>query len=247
MSGHSKWSTIKRQKGAADAKRGAAFTKLGNAIAIAVREGGGGDPESNFRLRLAVEKAREANMPKENIQRSIDRGLGKIGEASLEAAVYEGFGPGGASIIVETITDNSTRTANELRGVFSKNGGSLGTPGSVAYLFSKVGEIEIAGGGGVTFERVFERAVEAGAQDAQEKDGIFWVYTKPTELHQIKAALETAGIGAAEAAVVYRPNRETMVEVGEEDGQRLGKLLGAVDELDDVQEVYVNAEFIEAT
>lgn len=219
MSGHSKWSTIKRQKGAADAKRGNVFTKLSNVIAIAVREGGGGDPDSNFKLRLAIEKARAANMPKDNIARSIDRGLGKGEGANLEQAVFEGFGPGGVAVIVETITNNTTRTAAELRNVFEKNGGHLAGQGAVSYMFIRVGGIE---------NETFEKAVEVGALDFE--DGI--LYTKPEDLHKIGQVLGKTG------SLVFRPNKETMVTVS--DPEKLDNFISLLHDLDDVQEVYAN-------
>lgn len=239
MSGHSKWSTIKRQKGATDAKRGAVFTKLGNVIAIATREGGGGDPDSNFKLRLAIEKARQANMPKENIQRSIDRGLGKGESASLETAVYEGFGPGGVAVIVDTITDNKTRTGSELRNLFEKAGGALGSTGAVSYLFAHVGEIEIAKNG-QTLDSVFEKAVEAGAEDVEENEEYFTVITTTTDLHKVKESLEKAGLTVAESGLVYRPNKETMAMVPADKQEQVQGFLESIDDLDDVQNVFVN-------
>ncbi len=240
MSGHSKWSTIKRQKGAADARRGAVFTKLGNQIAIATREGGSGDVESNFKLRLAVEKARQANMPKENIQRSIDRGLGKGEAAVLETAIYEGFGPGGVAVVVETITDNKTRTASDLRNIFEKAGGNLGSVGSVSYMFTRVGEIEIAKDN-LNLDQVTEKALEADAEDVEENEESFSVFTKPEELHKVQGKLAPQGVAVKEASLVFRPNRETMVVVGEDKREAVEKFLEIVSELDDVQEVYINA------
>ncbi|KKU91875.1 MAG: transcriptional regulator [Microgenomates group bacterium GW2011_GWA1_48_10] len=242
MSGHSKWSTIKRQKGVADAKRGNLFTKLGNAITIAVREGGGGDPNFNFKLRLAVEKAREANMPKDNIQRAIDKGLGKGEGGALETAVFEGFGPAGVAVIVETITDNTNRTAGELRNFFDKHGGSLGGPGSVAYLFKKVGCLRLLGNlGSLSPDEVLEKAAEAGAEDVENGEGEFLVYTKVEDLHRVKERLTEQGLTVASAEVVYRPNRETMVDL-EDSGKRLeiSRFLEGLEELDDVQNVFVN-------
>lgn len=243
MSGHSKWSTIKRQKGATDAKRGAVFTKLGNAIAVATREGGSGDPDSNFKLRLAIEKARAANMPKENIQRSIDRGLGKGEGTALENALYEGFGPAGAAIIVETITDNKTRTGSQLRALFEKHGGTLGGPGAVSYLFTHLGEVEV-GKQGQTFDAVFEKAVEAGAQDVEENPDSFLIYTAAADLHKVKEALDKAGLTVVESSPIYRPNKETMTTVsGPEKKQQLESFLESIGDLDDVQEVYTNVSF----
>ncbi len=211
MSGHSKWSTIKRQKGLTDAKRGNIFTKLSNAISVAVREGRG--------VEQAVEKAKASNMPKDNIQRAIDKGMGKGGADSLETVVFEGFGPGGVAVIVEAITDNNNRTSSEIRNIFSKHGGTLGGPGSVAYMFTRVGEIE---------GETLEKAVEVGALDFE--DGT--IYTKPEDLHRISEVLGKSG------DLIYRPNKETMVQVV--DKEKLEVFLDAIDELDDVQEVYIN-------
>ncbi len=234
MSGHSKWSTIKRQKGATDAKRGAVFTKLGNTIAISVREGGSGDPESNFKLRLAIEKARAANMPKENITRSIDRGLGKGGEAALESALYEGFGPAGAAVLVEAITDNRARTGSELRNIFEKVGGSLGGPGAVSYMFTRVGEIELPKEG-QSFDAVFEKALESGAQDLEETEEGFLVYTKPEDLHKVGEVIGKAG------NLSFRPNKETMMAIADPGKkEQLENFLESLSELDDVQEIYTN-------
>lgn len=230
MSGHSKWSTIKRQKGATDAKRGAVFTKLGNAIAIATREGRGVDQ--------AIEKARAANMPKENIQRSIDRGLGKGEGTALENALYEGFGPAGVAVIVEAITDNKTRTGSQLRSLFEKHGGTLGGPGAVAYMFAQVGEIEV--NKTKTFDEVFEKAVEVGAQDVEENPGSFSIYTGTSDLHKIKEALEKAGLTIIESGLIYRPNKETMAAVTPDKQAQVESFLEAIDELDDVQNVFVS-------
>jgi YebC/PmpR family DNA-binding regulatory protein len=213
VSGHSKWATIKRDKGANDAKRGAIFTKLGNAITIAVRQGRG--------LPLALDKAKAANMPKENIQRALDRGEGKLAGQQLVESTFEGFGPGGVAIIIETISDNNTRTAQFIPTVFEKNGGHLATPGSVSYLFSRVGAIE---------EQTLEKAMEVEALDFDEGT----IYTKPEDLHKISEALGKQG------SLIYRPNKETLVNLNPEDQEKLEKLLEAIDDLDDVQEVYVN-------
>lgn len=228
MSGHSKWSTIKRDKSANDAKRGAMFTKLANAITVAVRQGRG--------LALALEKAKAANMPKESIQRAIDRGEGKLTSQQLVEAVFEGFGPGGVAIIVETISDNNTRTAQKLHSVFADHGGRLGTPGSVSYLFSRVGVIEIAKDG-KNFDEVFAQAVEAGAEDVEETEESFLVYTKAEELHRVAEKL------GAQGKLIYRPNKETIVNLTTEDHEKLQELLEAIEELDDVQEVYCNVIF----
>lgn len=237
MSGHSKWSTIKRQKGVTDAKRGAAFTKLGSQIAIAAREGGSGDIQTNFKLRLAVEKAKEANMPKENIQRSIDRGLGKGDAAVLESAVYEGYANHGVAVIVDAITDNKTRTGNEVRNLFNKSGGNLGNPGSVSYLFKRVGEIAIAKDG-LTIDQVFDKALEAEAEDVQEDDESFLIITKPEDLHKVKERLSNFKITSAE--IIYSPNPETEISLDDEKKQVVSNFLETLSDLDDVQGVYAN-------
>lgn len=237
MSGHSKWSTIKRQKGVTDAKRGAAFTKLGSQIAIAAREGGSGDIQANFKLRLAVEKAKEANMPKENIQRSIDRGLGKGDAAVLESAVYEGYANHGVAVIVDTITDNKTRTGNEVRNLFNKSGGNLGNPGSVSYLFKRVGEIAIAKDG-LTIDQVFDKALEAEAEDVQEDDESYLIITKPEDLHKVKERLSNFKITSAE--IIYSPNPETEISLDDEKKQVVSNFLETLSDLDDVQGVYAN-------
>ena len=215
MSGHSKWSTIKRQKGANDTKRGAVFTKLANAITIAVKR--------SHNLAIALEKAKQANMPKDNIQRAIDRGEGKLEGSQLTENIYEGFGPGGVAIIIETISDNNTRTVNELRNIFNKMGGNLGSLGSVSYLFTRVGEIE---------GETFEKALEVEALDFE--DGI--LYTKPEDLHRIGEILGKTG------SLIFRPNKDTMIQVG--DPTKLHALLDAIDDLDDVQEIYTNVQIL---
>ncbi len=227
MSGHSKWSTIKRQKGVTDAKRGNLFTKLSNAITIAVREGGGGDPSSNFRLRLAMDKAREANMPKENIQRAIDKGTGKGGAVELSTAIYEGFAPGNVAVIVETITDNTNRTGGEIRTIFDKNGGRIA---SVNYMFTRVGEIEVTG------DEVFEKALEAGAEDVEENI----VYTRPEDLHKVKEKLEASGLTVTQAGLIFKPNKETMITLDDENGEKVMSFVEKIEEMDDVQNVFVN-------
>lgn len=241
MSGHSKWATIKRAKGVTDAKRGSLFTKLSNAISIAVREGGGGDINFNFKLRLAVDKAKEANMPKDNIQRAIDKGLGKGEGAGLQTAVFEGFAPHNVAVIVETITDNTNRTGGELRNIFAKNGGNMGSPGSVAYMFKRLGEIIIKKDNKISFDQVFEKAVEVGAQDVEETDDSYLVYTHVEDLHRIKEALSGTGVAVSDAGIVYRPNPETLVQIADSIQQAaVSEFLDKVEDLDDVQNVFVN-------
>lgn len=242
MSGHSKWSTIKRQKGVNDARRGAAFTKLGNAITIAVREGGGGDPSFNFKLRLAMDKAREANMPKENIQRSVDRGLGKGDGVVLENVLFEGFAPSGVAVLVDTVTDNKNRTMGEVRSILAKGGGSLGGSGSVRYLFKYQGEIVInKKDNNASSDQILEKALEAGAEDVSEDELAFIIYTRMDNLHQVKEKLEGQGLKIESAELVYTPNTETQIQIADSaKEQQVIKLLERLEELDDVQNVYSN-------
>ncbi len=244
MSGHSKWSTIKRQKGAADARRGQAFTKLGNAITIAVRQGGGNtDPDFNFKLRLAVEKAREANMPKENIQRAIERGGGKGDGAQLNEAIFEGFLPGGGAVIIEAISDNINRTSGEIRNLLNKGGGNLGGQGSVVYLFQRVGEIIIERTG-QDMDTVLEKAIEAGAKDLEETEDSYSVYSEVEDLHRVKERLAAVGLKILDSELVFRPNKETLVTLpNREIAGRVENLLASIEELDDVQSVFSNVDF----
>ncbi len=237
MSGHSKWSTIKRQKGANDAKRGQAFTKLSNAITMAVKQGGGvADPSGNFKLRLAIDSARAANMPKDTIDRAIQRAAGKDASEMYEA-VYEGFGPGGFSVIVEAITNNKQRTTPEIKTIFEKNGGTLGIPGSVNYQFEQKGEILI-GSGGTSFDDVFLCAVDAGADDVVEVDGEIIVYTNPSMLSKVRQALVEQGMGTKHAEMVYRPIVYKAIPALEE--EKALSFMEKIDDHDDVQKVYAN-------
>jgi YebC/PmpR family DNA-binding regulatory protein len=234
MSGHSKWSTIKREKGAKDAKRGAVFTKIGNQIAIAARSGV--DPTMNSALALAIEKAKQANMPNNNIQRAIDRVSDK-NAAVMEEATYEGYGPGGIGIIVETATDNKNRTYPEVRSAFTKNGGSMAEPGSVAFQFTRKGVIRVAAQG----EDALLTILDAGAEDAVEEDGEMIVYTDQKELAKVRTALIDAGLQVKEAELQYVPN--AMVEVSDpEVARKAFKVLDALDDLDDVVNVHTNAD-----
>ena len=234
MSGHSKWSTIKREKGAKDAKRGAVFTKIGNQIAIAARAGT--DPEINSALALAIEKAKQANMPHANIQRAIDRVSDK-NAAVMEEATYEGYGPGGIGVIVETATDNKNRTYPEVRTAFTKNGGSLAEPGSVAFQFTRKGVITVA----ATGEDALLTVLDAGAEDAAEEEGGITVYTDQKDLAKVRTALVDAGLEVKNAELQYVPN--AMVEVGDPEVARKAlKLLETLDDLDDVVNVHTNAD-----
>ncbi|MCL5675726.1 MAG: YebC/PmpR family DNA-binding transcriptional regulator [Patescibacteria group bacterium] len=240
MSGHSKWSQIKRQKGVADQKRGQAFTRLGNAISIAVREGGGiGDPESNFKLRLAVEKARAANMPKENIQRAIDRAGGKNGEVNLETVKYEGFAPSGVAVVVECITDNKLRTQGQVKNYFDKNGGTMASTGAVSYLFTPSGEITV--NKTVSFEEIFAIAADLGVEDVEEAEDAFDIYCQPGDLHKAKTELEKKGLKVLNAEIILKP--ATLIAVSEKDkAEKIVSFLQNLEELDDVQKVYSNVE-----
>lgn len=234
MSGHSKWSTIKREKGAKDAKRGAIFTRIGNQIAIAAR--GGTDPTMNSSLALAIEKAKQANMPNANIQRAIDR-VNDKNAAVLEEATYEGYGPGGIGIIVEVATDNKNRTYPEVRTAFTKNGGSMAEPGSVAFQFSRKGMIRVAAAG----EDALLTILDAGAEDAVEEDEGITVYTDQKDLAKVRTALMDADLDVKEAELQYVPNAP--VEVSDpEVARKVLRLLDALDDLDDVVNVHTNAD-----
>ena len=237
MSGHSKWATIKRQKGANDAKRGALFTKLSKAVTIAVSAGGGvADPAQNFRLRLAVEAARAANMPKENIERAIEKAAGKSGVA-LEEVVYEGFGPGCVGIIVEAATDNKNRTTSEVQNVFNKNGGNMGAMGSVSYQFKKMGQLLVKKGSN-SFDELLLEAADAGAEDAEDADDMVYVYTQPSDLAKVRDALSQKGREVAEMELVWQPIITTAVD--ETTSEKIMALMEKLEELDDVQKTYAN-------
>lgn len=237
MAGHSKWANIKHRKAAVDAKRGKVFTKLIKEITVAARQGGG-DPGMNPRLRLAIDKAYESNMPKDNVERAIKRGSGELEGVNYEEIRYEGYGVGGAAVVVDCLTDNRTRTVADVRHAFSKHGGNLGTDGSVAFLFKHCGQIVFAPGTGE--DRVMEVAVEAGADDVlTNDDGSIEVISSPQDFPAVKAALDQAGLKAEMAEVVMKPLNETVL--GGEEGVKMQKLLDALDALDDVQDVYSTA------
>lgn len=238
MSGHSKWSTIKRQKGAKDAARGVLFTKLGNAIAIAARNGD--DPETNFSLRLAIDKAKSANMPTANIQRSIDRGSGKLGGAQIQEVMYEGYGPGGVAIMVECATDNLNRTLPEVRLAFSKHGGRLAEKGAVAFQFDRKGMIRVVGTG----DDVLMQALEAGALDVQEEGEESVVYTDPKALAKVRDALQAAGLKVEDAELTFVPNN-TMSVSDRNTAGKIMRLMDALDDLDDVTATHVNFDIPE--
>jgi YebC/PmpR family DNA-binding regulatory protein len=247
MSGHSKWSTIKRQKGAKDQKRGQIFTKLSYAIATAVREGGGvSDPASNFRLRLAIEDAKNANMPKENIKRAIDRASGKQ-EGNIEEIIYEGYGPSGVSLIVETLTDNKQRTISEVKNAFEKNGGSFGVSGSVLFQFERVGMIVVEkkstsdSGKMNSLEDIFLLAADFDVEDVEEDEDDVIIYTKQDKLASTRDGLVKAGLSISEAKLIWRPINNIVVSDPQE-VEKVVKFINNLEELDDVQRVYANLE-----
>lgn len=236
LSGHSKWSQIKRQKAAGDIKKGQLFTRSTREIMLAVRQGGA-NPEANFRLRLAIEKAREVGMPKDNIQRAIDRASGKGEGATLEEIVYEGYAPGGVSVMVEAATDNRNRTASEVRAAFSKFGGKLGETGTVQWMFEQKGVIELDVRGRDA-DDVTLKAIDAGAEDVETVGAALVVYTAPGHLERVKAALEAQGERVTTAEVSMRPNQTVRVEGANAD--KVLRLVDALEEIDDVQRVHAN-------
>lgn len=237
MSGHSKWSTIKRQKGVADAKRGQAFTKLSNAITLAVKQGGGvADPDSNFKLRLAIDRARTMNMPKDNIERAIDRAKATSKE-SFDEVVYEGFAPGGVALIVEAATDNKNRTTSEVKNIIEKNGGTMGNPGSVSYMFERRGELVVKKND-KSSDDILEVALDAGLEDIEEESEVFFLYTSPESLMKVKAVLDAEGYEIENAELIYKPT--TTVAVDDASLEKLEEFMNKIDDHDDVQKVYTN-------
>jgi YebC/PmpR family DNA-binding regulatory protein len=236
MSGHSKWSTIKRKKGALDAKRGKIFTKIIRELSTAASIGGG-DPDANPRLRLVIDKAKGANMPKDNIKRAIEKGIGGGEQAAYEEFIYEGYGPGGVAVLIETLTDNKNRTVGEVRHVLSKRGGNLGATGCVAYLFDKKGVISYEGEG-IDADALMEAALEAGVEDLDDSGEGVEITTGPTNLSNIKEALESSGFEPANAEVSMVPS--TTIELAGKDAESMLGLIEALEDLDDVQNVYSN-------
>ena len=238
MSGHSKWSTIKRKKGVADAKMGQVFTKLANAITIAVREGGGGDPSSNFKLRLATDQAKSANMPKENVLRAIERGLGKGGGGQLEAVAYEGYGPAKIAFIAQITTDNRNRASSQLKGVVERAGGHLASQGAVSWMFEDVGLI-VVGKGSKTTDEIFEIAADVQAEDIEDAGDSVEIFTKPNEVDKVRSALVAADLSVQSADLYKKPTQTVKIE----DAQTAKKVLEFVEkieDLDDAQKVYSN-------
>src|SRR5438477_8090635 len=237
MAGHSRWANVKHRKERADAKRGKIFTRLIREITVAARLGGG-DPGGNPRLRLAIDKARAENLPNDNIQRAMQRGAGELDGAAYEEIRYEGYGPGGAAVMVDCMTDNRTRTVAEVRHAFTKNGGNLGADGSVAYLFRQVGQFVFAPG--TSEDRVMEAALDAGAEDVlKNDDGSVELICAPADFATVKAALQKAGLKPELAEITMQPNAESSLAGGE--AASLRRLLEALESLDDVQDVYTTA------
>jgi YebC/PmpR family DNA-binding regulatory protein len=243
MSGHSKWATIKRSKGLADTKRGALFTKFGHEIAIAAREGGA-DPDSNFRLRLVLDRARQINMPKDNVERAIARGTGELkGTAALEESIFEGYGPGGSAIMVATLSDNRNRTVSEVRRAFERHGGNLGADGCVAWMFSRKGQVTIDAGDKDP-DDVALVAIDAGALDVDVEDKTIQVYTDPKDLKLVQDTLHKNKYTIVEAQLSWVP--QSIMQIEEKDVVQTLRLVDALEELDDVTQVYNNIEITDA-
>ncbi|MDF1810435.1 MAG: YebC/PmpR family DNA-binding transcriptional regulator [Phycisphaerales bacterium] len=246
MAGHSKWSNIKHRKAAQDNKKGKIWSKCSKAIMVAARAGGG-DPETNLSLRYAIDEAKYANMPKDTIKRAIAKGSGDIGGAEYQELIYEGYGPGGTALLVITLTDNNTRTVGDVRSVFKKRGGSMGNAGTVAFMFNTKGQI-IIDASKYDEDTIMDAALEAGADDVQapegaddENKGVWTILTDPTEFISVKEALETSNIEILEAEIARIP--ENTIQVAGDDVQKVMNLIDALEDNDDVQKVYSNADF----
>ncbi|SFR15153.1 YebC/PmpR family DNA-binding transcriptional regulator [Desulfoscipio geothermicus] len=243
MSGHSKWSTIKRKKAKVDAQRGKIFTKLAKEIIIAARQGGG-DPEANIRLKNAIARAKEANIPNDNIQRAIKRGTGELGGANYEELIYEGYGPGGVAVMLDIMTDNRNRTAGEIRHLFSKYGGNLGETGCVSWMFDTRGILVVEKSGlNMDSDEFLLTALDAGALDVKEEDDSFEVITAPDILNEVSETLAVEGIKIIHSEITRLP-QSTVVITGEQEEQML-KLMDALEDHDDVQNIYANFEIVE--
>ena len=241
MAGHSKWANIKHRKAAADSKKGKVFTRLIKEITVAAKMGGG-DPDGNPKLRLMLDKARDANMTKDSVTRAIQRGTGELEGVSYDEARYEGYGPAGAAVMVDCLTDNRTRTIADVRHAFTKNGGNIGADGSVAFLFKHCGQFVFAPG--ASEDKLMEAALEAGAEDVvANADTSIEVICAPAEFDKVKAALEKAGLKPDAAEVTMKPLNETALVGG--DAEKMRALLDALDELDDVQNVYTTAALVD--
>ena len=242
MSGHSKWSTIKHKKAAIDAKKGVLFTKLARDIAVTAREGGSGDPNMNFRLRLMMDKARAANMPADNVDRAIKKGLGTGSDGvAFEEMVYEGYAPGGAAIMVKAMTDNRNRTASNVRTAFSRGGGNLGEAGSVAWMFESKSVVTVEQLSEEQAEEIALAAIDAGAEDFKVEEGILEITGEPSGLEAITGAIKEAGVEPAQATVTMLPT--TTIELDSAHAGQTLRLLDTIEELEDIQQVFTNANF----
>ena len=242
MSGHSKWSTIKHKKAAADAKRGKMFSKMIKEITVAARVGGSGDLESNPRLRTAVQAAKAMNMPKDNIDRAIKKGTGELEGVNYEESIYEGYGPGGAAVMIESLTDNKNRAVADIRYIFNKNGGNLGENGCVAWMFDKKGYLVVEESA-VEEDTLIEAALEAGAEDVRQDGRNFEVITDPTDFEEVKKAIEEAAIPYVDAEVTMLPQSTT--NLAGKEAEQMIRLMDALEDCDDVQKVYTNADIPE--
>lgn len=242
MSGHSKWSTIKHKKGAADAKRGKIFTKLIKEITVAARTGGSGDPETNPRLRTAIQAAKSVNMPKDNIQRAIKKGTGELEGVNYEESIYEGYGPGGAAILIESLTDNKNRAVADIRSILGKNGGNLGENGCVSWMFDKKGYIVVASNE-IDEETLIEKALDAGAEDVRQDGDNYEVIMPPEDFESVRKAIKKDGIAYDFADITMLPQNTT--PLAGKQAERIIVLMDALEDCDDVQKVYTNADIPE--
>ncbi len=242
MSGHSKWSTIKHQKGAADAKRGALFTKLSRDIALAVRDGGGADPDMNFKLRLALDRARSSNMPQDSITRAVKRGSGEGGDGeSLEQVTYEGYGPGGGAILLQAVTTNRNRTAADVRAAFNRGGGNLGESGCVAWNFDLRGVVTIDIEDEEKAEELGLLAIDAGAEDIQIDEGVLEIYSGIDSLQEVQKTIESENVPVRSAEMSMVP--KTTIALADKEAEQTLRLLDTLEDLDDVQKAFTNADF----
>ena len=242
MSGHSKWSTIKHQKGAADAKRGVLFTKLSREIALAVREGGGAEPDMNFKLRLALDRAKAGNMPQDSITRAVKRGSGEGGDGeSLEQVTYEGYGPGGGAILLQAVTTNRNRTASDVRSAFNRGGGNLGESGCVAWNFDLRGVVTIDIDDDDKAEELGLLAIDVGAEDIQIDEGVLDIFSPIESLQDVQKAVESEGVAVRSAEMSMVP--KTTIALGDKEAEQTLRLLDALEDLDDIQKAFTNADF----
>ena len=245
MSGHSKWANIKHKKGMMDAKKAVAFTKLARELTVAARQGGGGDPSANFRLRLAMDRARQANMPHDNVERAIKKGTGAGGDGIvLEETIYEGYGPGGAAVLLHALTDNRNRTASDVRAVFIRAGGNLGAAGSVAWLFENKAVVTIEGMNTAKAEELALAVIDAGAEDFEITDGLLEIWGPPSSLELMLQTIKSHGGDTTSATVTMQPRTTTRLE--DDTAVQTLRLLDKLEDLEDVSQVFTNAEFPDA-